>query len=346
MTRDARRVAPVSVVVPTYNGARYLAATIRSALEQSVVPAEIIVVDDGSSDGSADLAASLGATVIRQQNGGICAARNTGILAATQPWIALLDHDDSWLPNKLETQLDAAERFPDAVLIATDCVKITNEGEVIDASFAERPEVHYERLTVSERHGDVVLHGDAANELALTGWFLMPSASLVRRDALVASGMFDTRTPRYEDTCCFLRLLMHGPLVFIRQPLTRWVIHGTNSHGDTLAMLRGHLALEAIMRAESATFPATYRARMARERPDMLLEAARIEIDRGQIGSAWSRLLAASLRGRVKRALVLLLLSLAPAPLRTRAVSLSRSLDRRRGVQPPASATEPAASSS
>jgi GT2 family glycosyltransferase len=329
--------------VPTYNGARYLAATIQSALEQSLVPAEIIVVDDGSRDGSADLAASLGAKVIRQKNGGICAARNTGILAATQPWIALLDHDDSWLPNKLETQMAATRRFPEAVLIATDCVKITSEGEVIDASFAERPEVHYERLTVSARDGAAVLHGDAANELALTGWFLMPSASLVRRDALVRSGMFDTRTPRYEDTCCFLRLLMHGPLVFIQQPLTRWVIHGSNSHGDSLAMIRGHLALEAIMRAEPASFPSTYRERMARERPDMLLEAARIEIDRGETRLARSRLLTASRGGRPRRAVTLLVLSLVPRFLRTRALSLSRRIRQRAAGVSTAAPSESAA---
>lgn len=99
--------ADVSVVVPAYNAETTLAAALRSVLRQSAPPREILVVDDGSSDGTADVAMRFSPQVrlIQQRNGGPGAARNTGIRAARGAWIGLLDADDTWLPSKLERQL-------------------------------------------------------------------------------------------------------------------------------------------------------------------------------------------------------------------------------------------------
>lgn len=95
----------VSVVIPVHNGARFLAEAIRSALDQTYPPHEVIVVDDGSDDASAAIAASHKATVIRQPNRGVSAARNAGLAKASGEYVALLDADDIWLPTKLEQQL-------------------------------------------------------------------------------------------------------------------------------------------------------------------------------------------------------------------------------------------------
>jgi len=99
--------ADVSVIVPAYNAQATLAAALRSALQQSVPPLEVVVVDDGSADGTAAVAEAFGPKVrlIRQANGGPGSARNTGIRAARGAWIGLLDADDIWLPTKLERQL-------------------------------------------------------------------------------------------------------------------------------------------------------------------------------------------------------------------------------------------------
>lgn len=99
--------ADVSVIVPAYNAQATLAAALRSALQQSAPPLEILVVDDGSADGTAAVAEAFGSKVrlIRQPNGGPGSARNTGIRAARGTWIGLLDADDVWLPTKLERQL-------------------------------------------------------------------------------------------------------------------------------------------------------------------------------------------------------------------------------------------------
>lgn len=112
-------IAPVSVIVPVYNGEAYLADALQSLLDQTRRAAEIIVVDDGSADASCDVAAAFGDAVrlIRQENRGVAAARNRGMAAASQPYVAWLDHDDVAMPERLELQLAAfdADPVPDIV---------------------------------------------------------------------------------------------------------------------------------------------------------------------------------------------------------------------------------------
>ncbi len=104
----------VSVVIPVYNGEQYLAAAIESVVAQGPAVAEVIVVDDGSEDGSAGLAEGWGAPVrcIRVPHGGIGAARNAGIEAVTGPFVAFLDADDLWTEGRLAAQLAAFEADP------------------------------------------------------------------------------------------------------------------------------------------------------------------------------------------------------------------------------------------
>ena len=111
----------VSVVIPAYNCERYLGRAIRSVLAQTYPRIECIVVDDGSTDGTAEVIDRFGSAVraIRQENGGAAAARNAGIRTATGRYIAFLDADDYWLRNKLELQIHILEKNPDLVLIST-----------------------------------------------------------------------------------------------------------------------------------------------------------------------------------------------------------------------------------
>lgn len=107
----------ISVVIPAYNAAAYLPRCLKSVFAQTLKPEEVIVVDDGSTDNTAALAAELGAKVVTRPNGGLSAARNTGIQNASCEWIALLDADDLWAPEKLERQ--AARVTPNTVLVYT-----------------------------------------------------------------------------------------------------------------------------------------------------------------------------------------------------------------------------------
>lgn len=93
--------APISVIIPAYNAERFIERALRSVQAQTLPVAEIIVVDDGSSDGTTARATALGATVFRQKNAGVASARNTGVAMATAPYIAFLDADDAWHEDKI-----------------------------------------------------------------------------------------------------------------------------------------------------------------------------------------------------------------------------------------------------
>lgn len=145
----------VSVVIPAYNAERVLAEAIQSVLAQTYEVTEIIVVDDGSSDHTCDVAAGFAKThVIKQQNGGPGAARNTGIKAASGEWIALLDSDDLWLPRKTEIQL----------------AYITPDTGVIYAN--QFDSIEFGKLWHRQAH-------------------ITPSGALVRKQALVDVGGFE-----------------------------------------------------------------------------------------------------------------------------------------------------------
>src|ERR1700721_4618512 len=107
----------ISVVIPAYNAAAFLPRSIASVRAQTLQPVEVIVVDDGSTDDTKAVAAGLGGRVITRTNSGPSAAKNTGIRMASGDWIALLDADDRWSPEKLERQANRASR--ETILIYT-----------------------------------------------------------------------------------------------------------------------------------------------------------------------------------------------------------------------------------
>lgn len=111
----------VSVVITTYNGVPYLERSLASVLSQSYPLQEVLVVDDGSTDGTPDFLASRfpQVTVVTQENAGQCAAINHGLSRATGEFVALLDHDDEWLPGKLEKQVPVLQDRPDIALLLT-----------------------------------------------------------------------------------------------------------------------------------------------------------------------------------------------------------------------------------
>jgi len=108
----------ISLIIPAYNASRYLREAVDSVLNQTVRPRQVIVVDDGSTDDTRDIALSYGelVTVITQANGDAGAARNRGLAEANQPLIAFLDADDRFVPHKLERQLQCLSEHPEAAL--------------------------------------------------------------------------------------------------------------------------------------------------------------------------------------------------------------------------------------
>jgi glycosyltransferase involved in cell wall biosynthesis len=186
---------PISVIIPAYNRAQTVARAVASAASQRPAPpAEIIVVDDGSSDDTAEAARSAGARVVRHDdNLGVGASRNTGLEHASQPWIALLDSDDEWLPHHL------AFLWPlraDHAFVASSALRCTAGG---DQRHVGPPEKGGRRL---QSPADV-----ATSSVVLT------SAVLGRRDAIEAVGRFrgfHGQMNGVEDVDLWLRLLEQG----------------------------------------------------------------------------------------------------------------------------------------
>ncbi|WP_373069779.1 glycosyltransferase [Gemmatimonas sp.] len=283
----------VSVVMATLNGARFLERALSSVREQTVPPLEIIVVDDGSSDDSVAIAARMGAVVIAMAHGGVCSARNAGIIRANGTYVALMDQDDEWHPEKLERQIEAVRRFPDAVLVATDAELIDDRGTVTSASFMHAPTRGFDALRPASTEDGFLYFPDLDAQIHETGWFILPSATLIRRDALLRVGMFSEAITLNEDVACFLKLMVQTSSVIVDRPLTRWRIHETNTHRDHVGMLRGRLALTRDALGTPEIYPQAFVRRLQAELGQLLVSLAREEARLGKMKTARSYLLEA-----------------------------------------------------
>lgn len=232
----------VSVVVPAYNAVRTLPATIASIESQTVRPLEIIVVDDGSADATADLARSLGARVITQANAGHAAARNTGIEAARGRWVAFLDADDLWLPDKLERQLAEIERSPGIRGIQTGAARVDDALTLLWVEPCERSD----------------------DQLADTVFFRnMPalmSTLLVERELLQEVGGFDPSLVILQDWDLAIRLAQRGQLHPLPDVLSAYRYFETSQSANvTIHVEPGLRVLEKVF--ADPGLPAAIRAR-------------------------------------------------------------------------------------
>lgn len=218
-----------SVLIPAFNAAAFVEEALDSVAAQTCAPAEIIVVDDGSEDGTGDVverwSARSGTAVrlIRQANQGVPVARNRGMSVATSEWIALLDADDIWLDNHLAV-LDAAIRVdPDAVAAFGDAVYFA-KGKEDSAPFSREKALAAGNSAGPGHH----ILGERLFEAMLPGLFLCPSAATFRRTMADSIGGFDERIRYIEDRDFFLRLSRRGAFVFADRVITRSRVHDQN----------------------------------------------------------------------------------------------------------------------
>lgn len=235
------RRAPVTVIIPAYNEEAYLAQAVQSAQAQTMAPEEIIVVNDGSSDRTAEIAGQLGVTVFSQENKGLPAARNSGIKLAKSKWIAFLDSDDIWEPDKLECQLAAVDVFPEAGFVATDYCQFNNQGEIVHASFLSQAG-RFECADKESLGGGVSVIREPGHNFIKGGYFLVPSVIMIRRSVIEYSGLFDETLRYVEDLEFFLRVLRYTPILMVEQPLLRYRVHSSNMSSNRLKMSLGVLA--------------------------------------------------------------------------------------------------------
>ncbi|WP_426594901.1 glycosyltransferase [Cellulomonas sp. McL0617] len=217
----ASSAAPtVTAIVPVYNGAGYVEAALRSIVGQELLPTEIIVVDDGSSDASAAVAEAFESPVplrvVRRQNGGQSAARNTAAALAGGELLAFLDQDDLWHRRHLARLVRAYKRSPDVGWAYTDFDEIDHLGRTVTHSYIET-------AGLSHPHRNLL-------ELLAADLMVLPSASLIRASAFHQVGGFDEDLVGYEDDDLFVRLFRAGwRSAFVREPLTKFRVHPSSS---------------------------------------------------------------------------------------------------------------------
>ena len=191
----------ISVIVPTYNRAQQLPRALDSILCQSCSPKEIIVVDDGSTDETSALMTSEYPEIvfIQQQNTGVSSARNVGIKRASGDWIAFLDSDDEWLPEKLEIQMKALYENPGEKICHTNEIWIRNGKRV-------NPKKKHEKF------------GGWIFQKCLPLCCISPSSVIIHKSIFKEIGLFDYSLPVCEDYDLWLRITARNPVLYIEEP--------------------------------------------------------------------------------------------------------------------------------
>lgn len=209
---DSSFMPDVSVIIPTYNSARYLTQAVDSVLAQTFRSIEVVVVDDGSTDDTGLVLQRYGATVkyIRQQNTGVSGARNTGIKNSTGRYVAFLDADDVWHPEKLERQMAALRMAPDCR--ASYCAFTVTDPSLVPLE-----------ITRARRNGPLL------HELIMSGNVVgTPSTVVCERSLLEETGAFDSALSQCADWELWVRLSARSNFIYLDEPLVSYRLHGSN----------------------------------------------------------------------------------------------------------------------
>lgn len=201
MVSSSQRSGQVSAIIPTFDRADLVLRALESVYRQTLPPDEVLVVDDGSTDSSAERVAERfpETRVIRQENRGVSAARNAGIRQATGEWIALLDSDDEWAPTKLERQMEA---------LAGGAHRICHCDEIWIRNG--------KRVNPRQRHAKP---GGRIYRDCLPLCAISPSAVVINKLLLTEVGLFDESLPVCEDYDLWLRITSRYPVLYVDETL-------------------------------------------------------------------------------------------------------------------------------
>ena len=194
----------IAVVVPTYNRAVYLMRALESVARQSVPAQEVVVVDDGSTDETSKKVRRHfpNFRYIFQERKGVSAARNAGIMSVKSQWIAFLDSDDEWLPNKLATQINTLKNKQRYRICHTNEIWIRNGKRV-------------NPLKKHQKHGGYIFRK------CLPLCLISPSSVIIKKEVFDNVGCFDETLPACEDYDLWLRICATYPVLYIDKPLIR-----------------------------------------------------------------------------------------------------------------------------
>jgi alpha-1,3-rhamnosyltransferase len=223
----------VSVVVPSYNHAQFVAAALHSIMKQTLCPAQLLVIDDGSSDDSPKVIERVlsdcpfPCELVTRDNRGLCATLNEGFERTSGDYFAYLGSDDLWLPEFLSARVNLLESRPDAILAYGHAYFVDEQNRIVDCT---TDWAHY-------ADGDV-------REMLLQTTAPMSPTVLYRRDALVQQ-RWDEES-KLEDYDLYLRLSAAGPFAFDPQVLSAWRRHSSNVSWDQTLMLEEQLQAQRL----------------------------------------------------------------------------------------------------
>jgi glycosyltransferase involved in cell wall biosynthesis len=237
----------ISVVIPLYNKEEHVRESIASALAQSFKRFELVVVDDGSTDGSAAVVKAVSSTNLRllsQSNQGVSAARNRGLKEAAADWVAFLDADDLWLNDHLSQLWQTHEAFPQAALIANAYTTIAAKSGVDGRNVRRR---------ITSNFIEEAARGDA---------WVFTSAAMVRKDVALAIGGFAEGESRGEDIDLWVRMALQQPVALSSYVGTVYR-QVTNSLTAATTVLKPDVAMRGIAKRLADDYDLTPKLRIA-----------------------------------------------------------------------------------
>lgn len=240
-------ISEISVVIPLYNKAAEIERTLLSVLAQSVQPREIIVVDDGSTDGSAEIVERMALPLlrlVRQSNAGVSAARNKAISLASGRWVALLDGDDRWCEDYLLTMAQLIEQYPEC-------------GAYGSAFYVD--------------NGDKLVVADTPQSCGVVNFFeesmhryvLIPSASILRRDLVIELGGFPEGMRMGEDQYLWTKIARCAYVAFSPAPMAIYSRAASNRSAAIFRPEQTKFSLEDLYDVEASAISNEYVARVA-----------------------------------------------------------------------------------
>jgi len=252
----------ISVVIPAYNAARYIGATLNSVLAQEATgPVECIVVDDGSQDDTVARVRAFGpsVTLLEQSNAGPSAARNRGLAASAHALVAFIDADDLMHPQRLALQAAALQAQPDAVLCHSAVEFISADGQLVPGQ--------------APPQDDPLLAGEVTARLFKEN-FVSLSSVMLRRQPFLDCGAFDEGIRYCEDYEAWLRLAQRGRFLHLPQPLVSYRLHPGQATQQAARLNVGRiqareLFLQRCPQAAQALGSALVRETMARAALDL-----------------------------------------------------------------------------
>lgn len=262
--------ARVSVIIPVYNGVRFVAEAVTSVLSQTHQDVEVVIVNDGSPDTSKDVIQPLlrdpRVKYHEQANGGVANARNTGIRLAAGKYIAFLDQDDLWHPTKLAQQVDYMEKHPEVALVHSDITFIDAEGQPLPT-----PEWAWVRG----------VSGNCLDEL-VAGNRIATLTALVRRNHLDEAGLFRQELAPADDWDMWLRLAARHPFGFIPEKLGCYRLHGSNESRAYLKMQMAETAVIERFSEEHGRLPGVRRGTLRHKRLALYKQTANLALREGR----------------------------------------------------------------